>query len=51
MSGEHTFTANPEAAAIMAPIQARAMAAYGDVARGIKLPQYMINAQLNKIKL
>ena len=39
-------TANPEAAAIMAPVQARAIAAYGDVAKGIKMPQYMIDAQM-----
>ncbi len=39
-------TANPAAAAILAPVQKKAMEAYGDVAKGIKLPQYMIDAQM-----
>ncbi len=38
--------ANPEAAAVMAPVQKRARESYGDVAKGIKLPQYMIDAQM-----
>ncbi len=38
--------ANPAAAAILAPFQKKAMEAYGDVAKGIKLPQYMIDAQM-----
>ncbi len=40
------INANPEAAAVMAPLQQRAIEAYGDVAKGIKLPQYMIDAQM-----
>ncbi len=39
-------TANPAAAAVLAPFQKKAMEAYGDVAKGIKLPQYMIDAQM-----
>ncbi|MBQ3194295.1 MAG: glycoside hydrolase family 2 protein [Oscillospiraceae bacterium] len=38
--------ANPEAAAVMAPMMERAMSMTGDVAKGIKLPQYMIDAQM-----
>ena len=36
--------ANPAAAAVLAPIQEKAMAAYGDVARNIKIPESMQRA-------
>ena len=37
--------ANPAAAAVLAPIQEKAVAAYGDVARNIKVPESMLKAR------
>lgn len=39
-------SANPQAAAVIAPIQERVLAAYGDVAKGIQLPQHIVEAQM-----
>ena len=36
--------ANPAAAAVLAPIQEKAVAAYGDVAKNIQLPESMLKA-------
>lgn len=38
--------ANPAAAAVLAPIQEKATAAYGDVAKNIKLPESMLKAMM-----
>lgn len=41
-----SVTASTEAAAVLAPVQARALAAYGDVAKNIQLPAHILEAQM-----